>query len=145
MHNAPSVSYPVGRCAFQRVLYLLFICVTSAVLSAWALNQGLTWVWSSAALFSVLGGILGGMALRFSATLTWSGQSWCLHDQSGHRPDVFGDVEVIWDSQKTLLLRWQSTSDKLFTSSVWLWLGAERSSARWQNLRCAVYQRKELN
>ena len=145
MHNAPSVSYPVGRCAFQRQLYLFFMLTASAVLGLWALNQGFTRGWCAAALFAVIGGVLGAFSLRFIATLTWTGQLWCLHDQSGQGPDVFGDVEVILDSQKTLLLRWQPTSDTLTPSSVWLWLGVEQSSSRWQDLRCAVYQRQHLS
>ena len=145
MHNAPSVSYPVGRCALQRQLYLFLLLATLAVLSAWALNQGVTRVWCAAALLAMVGGVLGAFSLRFFATLSWSGQRWCLHDQSGKKPDELGEVEVILDTQKTLLLRWQPTSDKLPTSFVWLWLGAELSSSRWQELRCAVYQRKALN
>ena len=145
MHNAPSVSYPVGRCAFQRQLYVFLLLATLAVLGAWALNLGFTRVWWAAALLAMVGGVLGALSLRFVATLSWSGQCWCLHDQSGTRPDVFGEVEVILDTQKTLLLRWQPTSDKLPTSFVWLWLGAELPSSRWQALRCAVYQRKALN
>ncbi len=145
MHNAPSVSYPVGRCAFQRQLYLLLLLATLAVLGAWALNQGFTRVWCAAALLAMVGGLLGALSLRFVATLSWSGQRWCLHDQSGKKPDVFGELEVILDTQKTLLLRWQPTSDKLPTSFVWLWLGSELPSSRWQELRCAVYQRKALN
>jgi hypothetical protein len=145
MHNAPSVSYPVGRCAFQRRLYLFFMLVTSAVLGMWALNQGLTKGWCAAALLAVLGGVLGALSLRFMATLSWHEERWCLHDQSGNKPDVFGEVVVILDTQKALLLRWKPTSDKLPTSFVWLWLGAELSSSRWHDLRCAVYQRKALN
>lgn len=145
MHNAPSVSYPVGRCSFQRQLYLLLWLATLAVLGAWALNQGFTGVWWAAALLAMVGGFLGALSLRFVATLSWSGQRWCLHDQSGKKPDVFGELEVVLDTQKTLLLRWQPTSDKLPTSFIWLWLGAELPSSRWQELRCAVYQRKALN
>lgn len=145
MHNAPSVSYPVGRCAFQRQLYLLLLLATLAVLGAWALIQGFTRVWCAAALLAMVGGLLGALSLRFVATLSWSGQRWCLHNQSGKKPDVFGELEVILDTQKTLLLRWQPTSDKLPTSFVWLWLGSELPSSRWQELRCAVYQRKALN
>ena len=145
MHNAPSVSYPVGRCAFQRQLYLLLMLATLAVLGAWALNQGITRVWWAAVWLAMFGSVLGAFSLRYVATLSWSGQHWCLHDQSGKKPDVLGEVEVILDTQKTLLLRWQPTSDKLPTSFVWLWLGAELPSSRWQELRCAVYQRKALN
>jgi hypothetical protein len=145
MHNAPSVSYPVGRCAFQRGLYLFLMGVTSAVLAAWAFHQGFTWLWFVAVLLVLLGGVAGALATRFVATLTWGGQDWCLHDQSGGLADAIGDVAVILDNQKTLLLRWQPTSDTLPTSSHWLWLDAERSGPHWQALRCAVYQRTELN
>ena len=63
MHNAPSVSYPVGRCAFQRQLYLFLLLVTLAVLGAWALNLGFTRVWWAAALLAMVGGVLGALSL----------------------------------------------------------------------------------
>jgi len=144
MHNAPSVSYPVGRCAFQRQLYLFFVLFTCSVLGLWALDQGFTWVWGVAALLALFGGIFGALALRFVATLTWDGERWCLHHQSGNRPDMFGDVEVILDTQKTLLLRWQPISDTLPPIFMGLWLGEEQVNSLWHALRCAVYQRKEL-
>jgi hypothetical protein len=141
MHNAPSVSYPVGRCAFQRWLFVGFAVLTSAVLLAWALNQGLTATWCAAAAAAALGLLLGWRALDQAGTLTWDGQVWCLHDQGLGLEDALGDVHVALDVQKALLLRWQPTSDTLKPKPQWLWLGSQASDNRWQDLRRAVYQR----
>ena len=145
MHNAPSVSYPVGRCAFQRQLYACCTVLSSAVLLAWALNQNVSWAWSVAVVATMLGACLGWRVLHQVATLTWDGQVWCLHDQSPASEDALGRVQVALDLQHALLLRWQPASDTLHAKPVWLWLGAEASSARWLDLRRAVYQRAELN
>ena len=141
MHNAPSVSYPVGRCAFQRWLFAGFAVLTSAVLLAWVLNQGLTATWYAAVAAAALGLLLGWRALGQAGTLTWDGQVWCLHDQGLGFEDVLGDVHVALDVQKALLLRWQPTSDTLHAKPQWLWLGSQSSGSRWQDLRRAVYQR----
>lgn len=143
MHNAPSVSYPVGRCAFQRGFYAFLVVLTSAVLLAWALNQGLTLVWGAAASAALLGAYQGLQALRQTGTLTWDGQVWCLHDHSLGYEDALGDTHVALDVQKALLLRWQPTSDTLHTKPLWLWLGSQGSDKHWQDLRRAVYQRTD--
>jgi hypothetical protein len=144
MYNAPSVSYPVGRCAFQRWLYAFFIVFTSAVLLAWALNQGVTLIWWTAASATALGVSLGWYALKQAGTLTWDGQVWCLHDQGVGHEDALGDVCVMLDVQKALLLRWQPASDTLNKKPHWLWLGSQISGNRWQDLRRAVYQRTDM-
>jgi hypothetical protein len=141
MHNAPSVSYPVGRCAFQRGLLVGFTVLTVALLVAWALNQGVTWVWCVAAGAAWLAVHQGLQALRHTSTLTWDGQVWCLHDQNSGREDALGEVHVALDVQKALLLRWLPTSDTLHAQQQWLWLGSQPSDNRWQDLRRAVYQR----
>jgi hypothetical protein len=143
MHNAPSVSYPVGRCAFQRWLYVLFTVLTSAVLLAWALNQGVTLIWCVATTAAVLGLYLGWYSLKQVGMLTWDGQIWCLHDQGAGHEDDLGEVGVMLDVQRALLLRWQPTSDTLRAKSYWLWLGSQASDNSWQDLRRAVYQRTD--
>jgi hypothetical protein len=141
MHSAPSVSYPVGRCAFQRWLFVGIAVLTSAVLLAWAFNQGLTASWYVAVAAAALGLLLGWRALGQIGSLTWDGQVWCLHDQRLGLEDALGDVHVVLDVQKALLLRWQPTSDTLHAKPQWLWLGSQASDNRWQDLRRAVYQR----
>lgn len=141
MHNAPSVSYPVGRCAFQRWLYAFFMVLTSAVLLAWAFNQGLTATWYVAVAAAALGLLLGWRVLGQAGTLTWDGQVWCLHDQGLGLEDALGDVHVALDVQKALLLRWLPASDTLHAKPQWLWLGGQGGDNRWQDLRRAVYRR----
>jgi hypothetical protein len=144
MHSAPSVSYPVGRCAFQRVVVVTMVLVTAGVFGVWVWQQGVTWAFEVAVVLAGWGCYGGVRALSDTATLTWHGQGWCLHDQQRNKPDVLGEVVVVLDFQKTLLLRWQPASDTLRTST-WLWLREGRLSAPWHELRCAVYQRKDLN
>jgi toxin CptA len=144
MHNAPSVSYPVGRCAFQRWLFAVFILFTSAVLLVWVLNQGVTLIWLLATSAAALGMCLGWRALREVGMLTWDGQVWCLHDQGLGHEDALGEVRVALDVQKALLLRWQPASDTLKGKSQWLWLGSQASDQPWQDLRRAVYQRSDM-
>jgi hypothetical protein len=143
MHNAPSVSYPVGRCAFQRWLYVLFTVLTSAVLLAWALNQGVTLIWCVATTAAVLGLYLGWYSLKQVGMLTWDGQIWCLHDQGKGHEDDLGEVRVMLDVQRALLLRWQPTSDTLRAKPHWLWLSSQAPDNSWQDLRRAVYQRTD--
>ena len=143
MQNAPSVSYPVGRCAFQRWLFAGFAVLASAVLLAWALSQGVTAAWCVAASATSLGLYQGVQALRQTGTLTWDGQVWCLHDHSLGVEDALGDVHVALDVQKALLLRWLPTSDTLQAKPQLLWLGSQTSDSRWQDLRRAVYQRSD--
>jgi hypothetical protein len=76
--------------------------------------------------------------------LTWDGQVWCLHDQSAGRADALGEVSVVLDVQKALLLHWQPASDKLHAKPEWLWLGWQNSDNRWQDVRRAVYQRSNM-
>jgi hypothetical protein len=141
MHNAPSVSYPVGRCAFQRWLFVGFAVLNSTVLLTWAFNQGFTVIWYVAVGATTLGVLLGWLALGHTGTLTWDGQVWCLHDQDAGVEDALGDVHVALDVQKALLLRWLPTSDTLNAKPQWLWLGSQASDNRWQDLRRAAYQR----
>ena len=141
MHSAPSVSYPVGRCAFQVWLFVGLNLFTSAVLVAWALHQGLGFVWWAAAAAFAIAAYLGWQALRYAATLTWDGQVWCLHDQNSGQVDALGEVQVTLDVQKALLLRWLPASDTLQAKPQWLWLGSQSADNRWQDLRRAVYQR----
>ena len=144
MHNAPSVSYPVGRCAFQR--WLLWGCtsLTSAVQIAWWWGQGATWFWFVGLCAAAAGLWQGWRTLGMFGTLSWDGQVWCLHDQGADAKDSLGEVQVMLDMQKTLLLRWLPSSDTLQAKPQWLWLGAQHCDERWQDLRRAVYQRADM-
>ncbi len=140
MHNAPSVAYPVGRCAFQRWVFAV-ICVTSgAVLIAWAWMQPLSWVWGLAVVTWCIAVVTGLHACRRSmGTLSWTGQVCCWHGSSEGSDDALGEVRVAIDVQGALLLEWTPLSaDKPFATR-WLWLGAENVPKLWQDLRRAVF------
>jgi hypothetical protein len=142
MYNAPSVSYPVGRCAFQRKVYVLLTCVTSALLIVWAFLQPIGLVWLLAALSACMAIVLGGRScFRDEGVLTWDGQVWCLHHQPAYLSDALGHVNVSLDVQHALVLQWQPLSNATQLSTRWLWLGAENAPNFWQDLRCAVFAR----
>lgn len=142
MHNAPSVAYPVGRCAFQRQLYFFFTCAASATWLAWALFEGSGAGLCLGACGLVAAGVSGWRAMcPLDVTLIWDGQVWCLHSEAHPEVDQWGVLEVCWDVQKALLLKWQPLSDTVGASKRWLWLGQERSPAQWQEVRRAVFAR----
>ncbi len=144
MHNAPSVSYPVGRCAFQRWVLATLVALTSVVLLAWRVDQGESWAWFVAVSATAAGLWQGWQALEDQCSLTWDGQAWCLHDQGEGFEDALGEVQVILDVQIALLLRWAPASDTLRAKPQWLWLEAQNANARWQDIRRAVYQRSDM-
>ena len=144
MDNAPSVAYPVGRCAFQRWVWGLWVMLTTVVLGVWVSSQGLSAAWFAALVAALWGAMWGWSAGQLSGVLTWDGQVWRLHGPVAGLNEATGEVWVAWDAQKALLLRWQPASDTLRAKSAWLWLDSQASSHRWQDVRRAVYQRNDL-
>ena len=139
MHNAPSVSYPVGRCAFVRYFSIGLAALSGATWLSWGLLQGV----------SVLACLAGGVwliacgaawrsAQMQAGKLTWDGQVWCWHD-SPRRDDALGSVQVVLDMQHTLLLRWLPSDGLPSVQKVNLWLSAASAPDFWQDLRRAVY------
>ena len=139
MHNAPSVSYPVGRCAFQGLVFVVLCMASGAFLVAWAWVQPMGWIWGLAVGCWLLATWWGGHACwHHRGTLTWTGQVWCLHGQSDEAADARGEVRVSMDVQGALLLQWTPLPDMEPRARRWLWLGAENSPQLWQDLRRAV-------
>ncbi len=144
MHSAPSVSYPVGRCAFQRRCWLGLLLCAWVVLGVWSYQQPFNVAMAWSGLCAVTAAVLGWASLQHIGTLSWNGQVWCLHGRGDAWEDELGMLQVVLDVQEALLLRWQPASDTLHAQPVWLWLGVEQSPACWQDLRRAVYQRSEM-
>ena len=145
MHNAPSVSYPVGRCAFQRVTWLVLAAIAGAVMVVWFILQPVSWPMCLSGAAALGGLFLGWRSLRTqSGTLTWDGQVWCWHSRRDGAEDALGEIFVAMDVQKALVLRWQPTSGKVSMLGCYLWLGQELATQHWLNLRCAVYGRVAL-
>ncbi len=143
MHGAPSVAYPVGRCAFQKLVFgALCLAVLVAELS-WLMLQALSgwmvlsWICVAIAL------AIGTSSIRETGVLTWDGRAWCLSGLG--RESEWGQFSVSFDLQETLLLQWQSTSILHMNRSRWLWLAKEQAPMLWLDLRRAVYQRQNID
>ena len=147
MRNAPSVSYPVGRSAFQSG-----VIVVLGLLGALALLLPLRWypavpgwVWVAGALLWLFWS--GWAGLNWSRAprgrLQWDARAL---PATGTRagvwrwlPDGAPAVELqaldwVWDAQVVVLARPRSPGQRL----PWLWLEGRREPARWDDLRRAL-------
>ena len=147
MRNAPSVSYPVGRSAFQAG-----VIVVLGLLGALALLLPLRWypavpgwVWVAGALLWLFWS--GWAGLNWSRAprgrLQWDARAL---PATGTRagvwrwlPDGAPAVELqaldwVWDAQVVVLARPRSPGQRL----PWLWLEGRREPARWDDLRRAL-------
>lgn len=145
MHGAPSVSYPVGRSAFQG---LLLVLAWGAGALAWA-----AWAWLGAASPSRLAAGLaasvlpGAWAARWwwrqpVGWLSWDGSGWTWSPGDGEdRPaGVAGALDAALDLQSALLLRWRGQGPPS-----WFWAERRRLPARWVAMRRAVYSRADAD
>ncbi len=135
MHNAPAVSFPVGRSRFQKTLML-------AVSLAGAFVQGVWWLQSvehgtghgmGLLLWLVSGAwAFGSFGHRLHQQLVWDGQDWRL--QSGALSTLVRP-QVILDLQHSLLVCLRPVAD----TTVWVWPAKRAQSERWLALRRALF------
>jgi len=136
MHNAPSVSYPVGRSHFQAGLLVLMVLAGLIVdlvwstQSLWGWRQGLVGV--SLCLAAVFA--LHEWQRTPQGTLSWDGVAWCFNEE---QQAVIGGMTVSLDLQFILLLR--LTPNK--GPPLWLWAERSRQAPLWVALRRAVFSR----
>lgn len=137
MHNAPSVSYPVGRSLYAGALLALLWLLAAAATGAWwwqvAAPAGRV---AAALLLLAATGAYAGSTWRRAAAgrLEWDGDHWNW-SASGQRQS--GTLQVALDLQHAVLLRWQADGAAL----QWFWLERRRDAPRWADLRRAVYSR----
>jgi hypothetical protein len=147
MRNAPSVTYPVGRCAFYG--QLLALCSLAAVLALLML-----WWWYPAlsvplaALAGLAWGVWSGWAYRSwrrqpLGRLQWGGRAtalvlerpglWRWLPRDGEPVDL-QRLEWVMDAQSVVLLRLSGPQRR----RLWLWLAARDDRSRWADLRRAL-------
>src|SRR4051812_28685247 len=99
MHDAPSVSYPVGRCVLAAVIAQVVWLAGVLAWLAWVLQAPAGWRQSIGAGLLAATGIAAFVAWRRSATglLAWDGQGWRWADGSG---EADGRVAVALDLQQ---------------------------------------------
>jgi toxin CptA len=130
MHNAPSVSYPVGRCRFAAAAAGVLWSLGALVLAGW-MAQARIPGWQLAAAW-LAWGAAGSAAARSwwcspRGTFEWTGDAWIL-EGADHGPP-----SVALDLQHCMLLR----LDRQRT--LWLWLERRTRPQHWDALRRAVY------
>lgn len=134
MHDAPSVSYPVGRPLFAGLLAGMLWSAGAAVSLSWVFVADTPgWRHALAALAVAAAGTLALLSWLRSASgdLHWDGARWTVPGQVGA-----GSLEVALDLQQRLLVHWRGQG-----RSRWLWLERHRCPHRWPDLRRGVYSR----
>ena len=137
MHNAPAVTYPVGRSHFQARLLGVLVAAELLLELMWCLAPGvLNWRQGLLALYGVLAGLWAGLNWQRSPVgrLRWDGQVWCW-TETRTAVETWGTLSVHLDLQKVLLLCLRPETG----APLWLWPEQNTRPARWQDLRRAVF------
>lgn len=155
MRNAPSVLYPVGRCAFYaRLLAVLGLLALVALLAGgwsggesvaglasrravmlagfglWLLWLGFAWWgWHRAPT-----GLLHWDALATSAVPGTQAGAWRWRSEAYQEGMFLQRVELMLDLQSRVLLRLRNPD----AASSWVWLERSQDPARWDDLRRAL-------
>lgn len=146
MRSAPSVIFPVGRCAFGGWLALAAWGAGLATLAAWCWQDRV--LDGRQAVGAVVLAALGAVAWRqlrepARGLLDWDGGQWlwfCGGDESVVR------LEPVVDLQQWLLVRLTpgevgpaGVGQGARASATWLWLTRGSDPEHWRSLRRAVY------
>lgn len=141
MHNAPSVSFPVGRSHFQGRLLASLVCLGLLTLASWSFQSKiLGWRHGLAACSLVLISVWVAWSWwrTHIGSFSWDGVAW--HLAVGTRSALVLP-EIVLDLQSAVLLRLQVVDGK---GVAWVWLDRVSSPVRWMALRRAVYGRTRL-
>jgi len=136
MHNAPAVSFPVGRSRFYAAVVVGVLSVSASTLVLWAAQAdalvlrhmvaALLWLISSV-------GVVRTWRQAPVGVLHWDGQVWTWRcgDDDKHLDRV---VDVVLDVQSALLLRLSAQAQ-----SIWVWPEQQMAPLHWLALRRAVF------
>ena len=145
LHNAPLVSYPLGRSRFL-VFFLFFGGLLAAGVTIWWWRSAPPDDWRP--LLGVLCCLLAGLATTAGwrrspvGELQWDGENWYWESEVYQASAELNAPVVVLDLQSAVLLRLDNPA-----GAVW-WLWAERAAApeRWLDMRRAVHApRRPLN
>jgi len=136
MHNAPSVTYPVGRFFWSTAIplgawSLGVICSALWTLESAAQGWRLAVIWTAAGATGL--GMLHMWLRAAVGSLSWSGTQWCWMSRPGTAHP--GAVHVVLDLQHCLLLSWSGPG------AGWIWVERSAAPMHWDALRRAVYSR----
>jgi hypothetical protein len=140
MHNAPAVSFPVGRSHFQGAFVGALVACAALAESAWSLSlDAVDWRQAlAAALWLTTSVILGWSWWQTpTGTLSWDGLTW--HWAVGEQSMVIVPMLVL-DLQSAVWLRLHATGDGV-DEWTWVWLDLASNTSRWMALRRAIFSR----
>jgi hypothetical protein len=134
MHNAPAVSYPVGRSSMRTFVFLSPWLAGGAVIAFWAMQSGRPAPVHGLALLLWL--LVGGLVVHalcqnVSGVLRWDGQQWNWEAGSGR---VVGRAFRQLDWQGALLVEFCPLDGR----PLWLWPERRMDPLRWDDLRRAL-------
>ncbi len=152
MHNAPSVVFPVGRCAFQAWLLGALGAVSAAVGMLFLIESDLR-TFGVRGWLPCVAGVVGWLIWATWAFLSWlrspqgtlrwepwrveeGGASgvWSWTDHAGAEPQVLSGMERVLDFQSRVLLRFCEPG----RGQRWVWVERGAFPARWNDLRRAL-------
>lgn len=134
MHNAPSVSCPVGRPLVAGLAAAGVWLAGAAVTLLWIHEVDVPgWRQAAAACALAVAGAWSLHSWLRSATgeMHWDACGWTAPGGAG-----VGEMDVALDLQSVLLVHWQAAG-----SSQWVWLERRRCPQHWADVRRAVYSR----
>ena len=142
-HNAPSVSYPLGRSRWQFWILLSLWLVALLVMVAWLLTSQFATLRQLFGLAAVFG--VGLIALRAwyntpVGQLAWDGQLWRWEGRGYQVGAANYELIVALDFQNLMLLRIENQAH----AKLWLWAERRALPSRWLDLRRAVYSPHRL-
>lgn len=138
MHNAPPVTYPLGRSHFQGFALLgLWLAGVGVLALWWRAAPVADWRFWLALAVVLLAGVAAGLAWFHSPAgqLRWDGQDWRWESQSYQSGTPVRDLAVALDLQRIMLLRLENHDH----ATLWLWAGRSLQPERWLDLRRAVH------
>lgn len=136
MHNAPAVSFPVGRSPLQGGLLVLLAGLGCFAVAIWSIGSDrLNWRhWTAAgSCVAISASVMWSWWHTSTGSISWDGVAW--HWAVGAR-SVRVLPETVLDLQSALLLRLQMAEDR---GVAWVWLDRASSPSRWMALRRAIY------
>lgn len=148
MHNAPSVSFPVGRSRFYGALLAAAWALAALTGAVWWM-QARTDALHLAAWFGVWA-LAGALAWRNwqrapAGMLRWQDRQWrFMPAAAAHAGQPLAGVQVVLDLQHVLLLRVEAADPDVKPASpgsAWLWLARRDDPPHWYALRRAVHDR----
>ena len=150
MRNAPSVTYPVGRCAVHggvlALLSVLGLLALGLLAALWS-SAGPVWLWGGGCVWAVWSALaLGAWWRSPRGQLQWDARAasatalpgervggWRWHGGGMSSADL-DRVEWVWDAQTTLLLRLYPRAER----ARWVWLETRSDPGRWDDVRRAL-------